>query len=304
MPHESSNALPQFEPMPSGLLVRAPAKINLALLVAGKRPDGFHELRTIMAKIDWMDELLFEHPDTDGIELICEGSCWAPDGPDNLVWRACQLLYEKAGARPRIRVILRKNIPAGTGLGSASSDAAAALLGLKRFENLAVSDPDIYDLACCLGSDVPFFLDGPLALCGGRGEKISKIPEIVNFSALLVVPDVNVSTKRVYENYTHNQTLYDTLWTQINGALDKKSIDSAAKICANMLETSCFQLHSELAQLKERLEQLCKRKVCLSGSGSSMFMLFREDDANVQTCRRILDNNLGIQCRVVTNNRW
>lgn len=298
------NQLPQFEQTPTGLLVRAPAKINLSLLVAGKRPDGFHELQTIMIKIDWMDELLFEPAETEGIRLICAGPCWAPDGPENLVYRACRMLYEQAGRLPRIQVTLRKNIPAGTGLGSASSDAAAALIGLNRFENLNVHDSKIYDIACQLGSDVPFFLNGPAAFCTGRGEKISKIEGISDFCALLVVPDINVSTKRVYENYRHDQGLFETLCSQINVSLEKNSIDFIGQMCANMLQRSCFRLYDELARLNERIEQLCHRKVCLSGSGSSMFMLFRKDDANIQTCRRMVKEDLGVQCRVVNNNRW
>jgi 4-diphosphocytidyl-2-C-methyl-D-erythritol kinase len=304
MPQKTNNAPPQFEDLPGGLLVRAPAKINLSLLVAGKRPDGYHELQTIMAKIDWMDELLFEPGDKEGIELICAGPCWAPDGPDNLVYRACRMLAEQAGVPLRIRVTLRKNIPASTGLGSASSDAAAALLGLDRFLKLQTAESTIHDIAGRLGSDVPFFLNGPIAFCTGRGEKIHKINDRVNLSAILIVPNVSVSTKKVYENYTHNQTLFETLSSQINAALEKKSIDLAAKMCANMLQTSCFQLHSDLAQVKDRIEQLCRKNVCLSGSGSSMFVLFNACDAKIQTCRRDLERNLGIPCRVVNINRW
>lgn len=304
MPHEADNTLPQFEPTPAGLLVHAPAKINLSLLIAGKRPDGYHELQTIMTKIDWMDELLFEPGDREGIDLICTGPFWAPDGPDNLVYRACQNLCEQAGINPQIRVTLRKNIPAGTGLGSASSDAAAALLGFNRFLNLNIAETIIHDVAGRLGSDVPFFLNGPIAFCSGRGEKIRKIAEPVEFSALLIVPNVSVSTKKVYENYTHNQTWFDALSSQINAALEKKRVDLASQMCANMLQTSCFQLHNDLAQLKDKIEQLCQRKVCLSGSGSSMFMLFNAYDAKIQTYRQNLEQNLGIQCRIVNNNRW
>ncbi len=304
MPQEADNQSGQFEALPDGLLVRAPAKINLALLVAGKRADGYHELKTIMAKIDWMDELFFQSGSREGIDLICTGPCWAPQGPENLVYRACRMLGERAGVSLGIRVTLRKNIPAGTGLGSASSDAAAALLGLDRFLKLKSADSTIYDIACRLGSDIPFFLNGPVALCSGRGEKIQKITGPVNFSAILVVPNVSVLTKRVYENYTHDQKLFNTLWSPINAALEKKNIDLAAEMCANMLQTSCFQLHSDLAHLKDRIERVCRRNVCLSGSGSSMFVLFNACDAKIQTCRRDLERNLGIPCRVVNINRW
>lgn len=301
----SVGGLEQFERRSAGLLVRAPAKLNLSLLVAGKRPDGYHELETVMAKVDWMDELLLEPHRGEGLELICKGSSAVPEGPDNLVWKAWQLVCESVGKALPVRITLWKNIPAGTGLGSGSSDAAATLLGLNRLFNLKLSEKSIFDMACRLGSDVAFFLNGPTAYCTGRGEKIQKILDFPDFRALLIVPIVSVSTKKVYENYVHQPALFESLREQINDALLKKSIDSLAEICANMLQISCFHLHSELADLKAKVERLCAGKVCLSGSGSAMFMLFGKDsNAKIQTCRQLLDRTLGIPCRIVNNNRW
>jgi 4-diphosphocytidyl-2-C-methyl-D-erythritol kinase len=116
----------QFEEINGRLLVRAPAKINLSLLIAGKRADGFHELETLMAKISLFDEIIIEAGSSEGIELLCTGPQWAPAGQDNLVHRAAQLLFDRSGVRPSVRISLKKNIPAGSGLGSASSDAADA----------------------------------------------------------------------------------------------------------------------------------------------------------------------------------
>lgn len=302
---EYAGQLNQFEERPEGLLVRAPAKINLTLLVAGKRADGYHELETVMAKVDWMDELLLEPFDGEGLQLFCKGPYTVPEGPANLVWKAWEQVCEFVGKSLSVRITLWKNIPAGTGLGSGSSDAAATLLGLNRFLNLNLPEEAIFDMACRLGSDVPFFLNGPTAFCTGRGEKIKKIADFPDFRALLLIPNISVSTKRVYENYCHEQGVFLSLRDQINDALSKKSIDSLAKICANMLGTSCFQLHRELDDLRARVERLCAEKVCLSGSGSAMFMLFEKDcDAKIQTCRQLLDRNLGLMCRIVNNNRW
>ena len=99
------------------LLVLAPAKINLSLLIAGKRPDGFHEIETVMAKIDWYDEVLLQPAGRTGIEFICDGPQWAPPGKDNLVYQAAKSLLQSCGLTNSIRVRLTKNIPAGTGLG-------------------------------------------------------------------------------------------------------------------------------------------------------------------------------------------
>ncbi|MBL7215490.1 MAG: 4-(cytidine 5'-diphospho)-2-C-methyl-D-erythritol kinase [Phycisphaerae bacterium] len=296
--------LTQFEQTDAGLLVRAPAKINLSLLITGKRPDGFHGIETLMAKINWYDELLFEPGQTDCLELICTGPCWAPDGPDNLVWQACEKLMEKTGQKIPIRVTLTKNIPAGTGLGSASSDAAAALLGLNRFANFNVPDSILHEIAASLGSDINFFLGGPLAYCTGRGEKMQKINTHFEFSALLLIPNVSVSTKKVYENYTHAPKEYQELSKKINPLLAKKSVDSVAKICANMLELSCFQLENSLKTLKQICERLCDSKVCLSGSGSAMYMLVPALNESVLQLQETLRTEFDCESRFVNNNRW
>jgi 4-diphosphocytidyl-2-C-methyl-D-erythritol kinase len=217
-----TKTLEQFEHTANGLVVRAPAKVNLSLLISGKRPDGFHGIETVMAKVTWYDELLFEPVQTEGINLICTGPHWAPDGEDNLVHRACQMLYERAGLSPSVRVTLTKNIPAGTGLGSASSDAAAALMGLNRFANLNQPRSVLNEICALLGSDINFFLGGPLAYCTGRGEKIHPIDENFDFSAGLIMPDLSVSTKDVYGSYVHNKQEYHDLSGEINPLLEKR----------------------------------------------------------------------------------
>jgi 4-diphosphocytidyl-2-C-methyl-D-erythritol kinase len=294
----------QFSVVDGGLLVRAPAKINLSLLIAGKRPDGFHEIETIMAKVDLYDELLFEHSDKPGIELICRGKHWAPDGEENLVYRACEQLFDAAGVKGSVKVTLTKNIPAGSGLGSASSDAAAALIGLNRFAELGVSEHVIADIAAGLGSDINFFLGGPLAFCTGRGEKIERISEKIRFSALLILSNVSVATKRVYANYSHDSDLYSRLSARINVLIEKKKIDSVAHMCANMLESSCFELHHELAELKSNVEASGIGSVCLSGSGSAMFCLVTNADEKIASYQSMLSNSFGCESVIVNNNRW
>ena len=293
----------QFCTTDVGLRVLAPAKINLYLLISGKRPDGFHEIDTLMAKIDWYDELLFEPGQADGVELICRGPYWAPDGPDNLVWRACSVLLEKVGRTLPLRVTLTKNIPAGTGLGSASSDAAAALVGLNRFAGLNQPMDVLHEIAAGLGSDIAFFLYGPAAFCTGRGEKICPLEQKSDFNALVLTPNITVSTKSVYANYRHDESIYRSFSGQIKPLIVKKSIDSAAKICANMLEVSCFELHKELAELKVRCEAFGKYPVRLSGSGSAMFILY-PDFGRISLLQRWLKNEFNCESRCVHSNRW
>ena len=294
----------QYETTANGLLVRAPAKINLSLLITGKRPDGFHGIETLMAKINWYDELLFELAEKEGIDLACTGPHWAPDGEDNLVYQACQMLYERAGQTPKIRVTLIKNIPAGTGLGSASSDAGAAVMGLNRFAQLGQPDAVLHDICASLGSDINFFLGGPLAYCTGRGEKIEKIEEKIDFCALLVLSNVNTSTKRVYANYRHDRDEYERLSGEINPLLRKKRVDSVAKICANMLAESCFELHPELERLKQDCQRLCGLDVCLSGSGSAMYVLVPGPFEKFLRLQDYVKKEYNCESRFIYNNRW
>jgi 4-diphosphocytidyl-2-C-methyl-D-erythritol kinase len=293
----------QFETLKEGLLVRAPAKINLTLLVAGKRPDGYHDLETIMAKIDWYDEILIEPGKKGGIEFICGGPQWAPAGQDNLVYRAAKSLLEFCSTQANLKITLTKNIPAGTGLGSGSSDAAATLMGLDRFLGLRTDQEHLMHLAATLGSDVPFFLNGPLALCTGKGEKIQKLDEKFDFRAVLVLPDINVSTTKVYANYRHDSSIYEKLHGRITGYIGKNRIDLATKMCANMLVQSSFGLTKELAELKTKIESLGVRPVCLTGSGSAMFYI-AGDEEEAQSCKTRIIEKVGCKSVIVSNNKW
>lgn len=295
----------QITTVGDGLLVLAPAKINLSLLIAGKRPDGFHEIETIMAKIDWYDEILIQPGRQTGIELICRGPNWAPAGEDNLVYKAAKSLLENCSPRPDVRITLTKNIPAGTGLGSASSDTAATLIGINRFCKLDLDRKNLFESAAKLGSDVAFFLDGPLAFCTGKGEKVKKLDEIFNFLALLILPDVSISTKKVYANYRHNQQLYKKLNIRIKNHILKNRIDLAVKMCTNMLAESCFDLEESLAELKKNIESLGIGPCCLSGSGSAMFCIIESgDEDEAREGMRKLADKIGCKSIVVRNNRW
>jgi len=328
----------QFEKRGDGLLVRAPGKINLSLLVKGKRPDGYHELETIMAKIDWYDEILIEklnekvkrnprllHAGTGkekgkskekpDIELICKGPYKVPEGKDNLVYKAAKLILDSAGQAPpynstgwkpvpRIRITLTKNIPAGTGLGAGSSDAAGTLMGINRFLKLGLSKKKLMELAAKLGSDVAFFLGGPLAMCTGRGEKVKKIDKC-EFGVLLIVPNVNVSTQRVYANYRHNSAKYERLHKEINGHIKKKRIDLVCELCANMLQESCFELNTKLRELKKRIERAGIRPLCLSGSGSAMYCIIdKSNEEKIVTYKNKLAREFGCKSIILNNNSW
>jgi 4-diphosphocytidyl-2-C-methyl-D-erythritol kinase len=295
----------QIKVVDNGLLVLAPAKINLSLLVGPVREDGYHEIETIMAKVNWYDEIFIEQGQKRGIELVCEGRYWAPEDSENLVYKSCKLLLDKCGRSHDVKITLRKNIPAGSGLGSASSDAAATLVGINEFLKLGLEKTKLVKIAASLGSDIPFFLNGPLAFCAGRGEKIKKIEKKFDFLALLVLPDISVSTKRVYENYVCDKVLFNTLSNQTNAYICKNNIDLVAGMCTNMLEESCFRLYSDLEKLKKRIESLSIGHFCLSGSGSSIFYLGEfSNPEKLEQAKCMLEEHISCECKIVSNNMW
>lgn len=294
----------QFESLPEGLLVRAPAKLNLSLLIAGKRPDGFHEIETVMAKIDWYDEVRIE-PGPPGIDLVCNGPQWAPEGKENLVYRAAAEVLRAAGRSDGVRLTLTKNIPAGSGLGGASSDAAATLMGLNRHFDLQLPPSELANIAAKLGSDIAFFLGGPLAFCTGRGEQVAPLAGGFDFAALLILPDTDISTAEVYAQYTHDVREYERLSRLAGNHLANGRIDLLSHIRANMLESSCYHVCDELRRLKNVVESLGVGPVCLSGSGSTLYMLV--PDAGLEgldSLRARITSETDCRSIVVRNNPW
>jgi len=172
--------------------VRCPAKINLYLRILGKRPDGFHELETLMCPVSIFDEMEFENGPAD-VELQIEGAD-IPAGEDNLVVRAVRLLQEATGLRNGVRIRLRKQIPVGGGLAGGSSNAALTLRALNTFWKAGLSEAQLGQAAAKLGSDINFFLqDGP-AICRGRGELVEPVELAGEWQALLINPGFGVPT--------------------------------------------------------------------------------------------------------------
>jgi len=295
---------PQFEKSGDALLARAPAKINLYLLIADKRPDGYHNLETLMAKIAFYDELLFESDKTEGIELVCDG-LWSPAGNENLVYKAAVLFYKTINKKPSVKIKLTKNIPAGSGLGGASSDAATTLLALNRLYQQPIAEDILYSLASQLGSDVSFFLNGPQAICTSRGEKTAKLDKLFSFTALLALPNINISTKKVYENFKVDLELFNALKEQIKPLFLKNKVDLITNLCANMLAKTCYDLNNDLAVLKSEIESICRLPVLLSGSGAALFVIFKDKDyRKANFLQRKIKEALKCNSIIVLNNKW
>jgi 4-diphosphocytidyl-2-C-methyl-D-erythritol kinase len=249
--------------------LRALAKINLDLRVLGKRPDGYHELRTIFQTISLADRL--EIAFTPGRKTVVELAD-ALAIPENLVTRAAHLVLDAIGAGGRVEMRLKKRIPMGAGLGGGSSDAAAVLLALPVLAGRKLDLPKLSELAQQLGSDVTFFLLGGTAAGIGRGTELFPLPDGPAQSALVVAPGVHVSTALAYRDLSprltseSQQNKIFSFQPQVWGG----SVESPR----NDFEEVVFPQHPGLAAIKKRLLRAGATVALMTGSGSAIFGLF------------------------------
>ncbi|GER89124.1 4-diphosphocytidyl-2-C-methyl-D-erythritol kinase [Dictyobacter vulcani] len=254
--------------------VQSYAKINLTLDVLGKRADGYHELATIMQTIDLYDTLCFTTTNEDRISMSCNRTELSND--NNLVVRAAQALRQKLGLRQGLTIELNKRVPVAAGLGGGSSNAAATLLALQRWWQLPVSMQELWEIAASLGSDVPFFLTGGLALCEGRGERITPLaahwPAAMRW-LLLVKPAIGVSTATVFRNLTSSDYTNGAWSRAIEVALQTQSGLQASDLY-NSLERGVLAQYPEVAQARQEMLDAGAPYVRLSGSGPTLFSTF------------------------------
>src|SRR5689334_20741387 len=180
------------------LHLKAPAKVNYRLDVLRRRPDGYHDLRMIMQRIDLCDDVVIAMTEAPGIRVTC-GRRGVPDGPANIAWRAADALLKLTGKGVGLDIAITKNIPVAAGLGG-SSDGAAVLMGVNELLGLQLGDERLMEIGVKLGADVPFFIFKKTALAEGIGERLTPIAEIPALWLVLVNPNIHVSTAWVYQN--------------------------------------------------------------------------------------------------------
>ena len=255
------------------------AKLNLDLRVLHKRSDGFHELRTIFQTISLKDTLGIEFDFAKRTQIDLSSSI---DIEDNLVVRSAKLVLDHLRLTARVRFVLSKRIPMGAGLGGGSSNAAAVLIALPALAGKMIRAVDRVRLAESLGSDVPFFLLGGTALGLGRGTELYPLPEQPSRYAVIVSTGIHVSTAEAYRALGRNVT--DSLTSeaeffilrefQTNAwTLDASSLDRLPR--KNDFEEPVFGMHGELSAMVRKLRRLGARPAQMTGSGSSIFGVFR-----------------------------
>jgi len=251
--------------------IRARAKINLTLDVVGRRPDGYHELASVMQEIELADTLVLEP--AEDISLVVDPPV-VPAGEDNLVLQAARLLQEYGGVRRGAALRLRKRIPVGAGLGGGSADAAAALKGLNRLWRLGLDPGTLAELGARLGSDIPFCLTGGTALVTGRGEVVEPLPYLPRAELVLVKPDLTVSTAEVYRGWDERGLTGGRATPAMLGAVLVRDWRAVAVCLANDLEKVTCARHPEVLSVKQHLERAGALGVLMSGSGPAVFSLW------------------------------
>jgi 4-diphosphocytidyl-2-C-methyl-D-erythritol kinase len=262
--------------------MRTSAKVNLVLEVLGKRPDGYHELSTVMQAVDLFDRLTME---TAGTITLETSEAALPTDDRNLVVRAARLLRESAGVDAGARIVLDKRIPVAAGLGGGSSDAAATLWGLNRLWGLRWRRERLVEVAVKLGMDVPFFLGR--ALGTARGEVISPLPGIGGYAMVLVNPGVGLSTQEVYGRVPKGWRAEAEGTRRMLDALKRRSGVGVAAALTNHLERWVEPVMPVIGQMKAALLAAGALGAAMSGSGPTVFGLARSLDQARQIQRRV-----------------
>lgn len=272
--------------MPAEFTLPSYAKINWFLRILGKRADGYHELCTLFQTISLHDRLSFS--EYDSLLLECEGTS-VPTGNENLIIRAAKALQYRFNKKNGARILLDKRIPSPGGLGGGSSNAAVALIGLRKLWNLDASAEELSAIGAEIGSDVPFFLHGGTAIGTGRGEIIESTSEIREEFMLVVTPNVAVSTRDAFAEFDAlNLTMDDPESILRVCRFTGESRDLRNKTLINDFESSVFPVHPEIARVKNTLLGLGARQALMSGSGASVFAIFDKEETR-QTALKALD---------------
>ena len=257
------------------LLVKAPAKINLALDVLHKRPDGFHEVEMIMTTIDLADRVELSLLNEDKIHIHSHNR-YVPDDQRNLAFQAAQLLKDRFHVKKGVLISIEKTIPVAAGLAGGSSDAAATLRGLNKLWDLGLTLDQLAVLGSEIGSDVSFCVYGGTALARGRGEMITELPAPPTCWVILAKPFIGVSTAEVYRRLDINEMTH----ANIPGMIEAINEHDYKKVCnnvGNVLEDVTLNLHPEVALIKEQMKRFGADAVLMSGSGPTVFGLVQNE---------------------------
>lgn len=266
----------------SSITLLSPAKINLTLEILGRRPDGYHYIRSLIQPIDLFDEVrIAAGGGGEGIRIDASG-IEIPEGSENLAWKAADMFLRECGLTLSVDIFIRKKIPLGAGLGGGSGNAAAVLVGLNKLTN-ALREEKILEMASEIGADVPFFIRSRSAAVEGVGERITVLRDFPLFYYVLLCPKLHISTEDIYKK-----------WDELNVGQDMENANKAAGDIQNTvsmfkdaneapplindLYAPAAELYPEINSYKKILSSMGAQSVMMTGSGSAVYALFKNED--------------------------
>ena len=266
------------------LKIKAYAKINIGLNVIFKRQDGYHNIETIFYPIKLCDNLTIKQSDnfaftTNDKELTSRS--------DNLIIKAKKRLEEESGRKINVHIHLEKNIPIGGGLGGGSSDAASTLTGLNKFFDLNLSSERLFEIALSIGSDVPFFLNPKPCFAESRGEKLTYLNLVIHHPILIVNPNIQISTKWAYEKIVPKKPELNLNKIIAEHDNDFRKLKEKVK---NNFEGIVFSKYHQVKELKDQLYKSGALFSLMSGSGSTVFGIFK-DSFTANEAKKSFENN-------------
>jgi 4-diphosphocytidyl-2-C-methyl-D-erythritol kinase len=268
------------------LILKAPAKVNLHLEIKGRRPDGYHEILSIVHSVQLYDRVYLRSlKDKKILRILCDPPL---PGQSNIAATAAQLFTSTCGIEAGIEVCIEKRIPVGAGLGGGSSDAAAVLVGLNKLLGTRLSKGELHEMAAGLGSDVPFFLEQGAALMSGRGEELESLEPREDLILVLVSPDFSISTGEAYR------------WFDMAEKIQRRKSISRVDLKARLRQTppaswdffNSFQpvvedRYPQIKTIAGELKDCGADFAALSGSGSTIFGVFTDGKVAQSACRRM-----------------
>lgn len=286
------------------ILLKALAKINLGLDVVRRREDGYHEVRMIMQTIHLFDQLSIEKSREPGIHISTNLS-FLPVNENNLVYKAGMLLMDEFHISDGVDVNLVKRIPVAAGMAGGSTDAAAMLYGLNQMFDLGLSRQELMDRGVKIGADVPYCLMRGTALAEGIGEDLTQLPPMVKCPVLIAKPQISVSTKFVYQNLKLDENTIHPDIDQLQKDIIAKDLDAVASHMGNVLETVTIPEYPIIEDIKEQMMHSGAVNAMMSGSGPTVFGLFKDKETAEKAAEDMRQSGLAKQVFVTSiyNNR-
>lgn len=277
---------------------KAYAKINLGLDVIRRREDGYHEVKMIMQNIGIHDELTFRKQ-AEGITLKIDRVDLPTDG-NNLIYKTAKLIKEEYGITEGVRIDLKKRIPVAAGLAGGSTDAAAVFWGMNELFGLGMTQEKMCELGVRIGADVPYCIMGGTAIAEGIGEKLTPLPDAPNAVILIAKPDINVSTKDVYQNLNVPELKVHPDIDGMTKAIIRHDLDGVIERMDNVLENVTVRMHPVIDEIKAFMRANGAARAMMSGSGPTVFGIYTDQAKAADAYMKLKETGLAKDIFVTT----